>query len=117
MVAGITIAVRSTTAGTGVRATRRRGGSEVTAKALCHRNSEEVSALIDGGGVLTVQVWLDAVTAVSEGPAYFFLLVEALVDAESGVSRQVSHDLAAQTNGGSAAVLLGGWNQGGANGE
>lgn len=48
---------------------------------------EEVSALFDSvGGVLTVsENQLDAVTAVSgSGPAYFFLMVEALVDAGVG---------------------------------
>ncbi|MHA7649769.1 pyrroline-5-carboxylate reductase [Mycobacterium sp. ML4] len=72
---------------------------------------EEVSALFDAvGGVLAVpEQHLDAVTAVSgSGPAYFFLLVEALVDAgvAVGLSRQVATDLAAQTMAGSAAMLL-----------
>src|SRR6201998_4481549 len=45
---------------------------------------EEVSALFDSvGGVLTVpESQMDAVTALSgSGPAYFFLIVDALVDA------------------------------------
>jgi pyrroline-5-carboxylate reductase len=72
---------------------------------------EEVSALFDSvGGVLTVpETQLDAVTAVSgSGPAYFFLMVEALVDAGVGVglSRSVATELAAQTMAGSAAMLL-----------
>jgi pyrroline-5-carboxylate reductase len=72
---------------------------------------KEVAALFDSvGGVLTVQeTQLDAVTAVSgSGPAYFFLMVEALVDAAVGVglSRQVATDLATQTIVGSAAMLL-----------
>jgi pyrroline-5-carboxylate reductase len=72
---------------------------------------KEVSALFDGvGGVLTVaEGQLDAVTAVSgSGPAYFFLMVEALVDAAVGVglSRQVATELVAQTLAGSAAMLL-----------
>lgn len=71
----------------------------------------EVSALFDAvGGVLTVaEQQLDAVTAVSgSGPAYFFLLVEALVDAgvAVGLTRQVAADLAAQTMAGAAAMLL-----------
>ncbi|OBI82849.1 pyrroline-5-carboxylate reductase [Mycobacterium asiaticum] len=71
----------------------------------------EVSALFDAvGGVLTVEEkQLDAVTAVSgSGPAYFFLLVEALVDAgvAVGLTRQVATDLAAQTMAGAAAMLL-----------
>lgn len=72
---------------------------------------EEVSALFDSvGGVLTVpESQIDAVTALSgSGPAYFFLMVEALVDAgvAAGLSRQVATDLAAQTMAGSAAMLL-----------
>ena len=72
---------------------------------------DEVAALFDAvGGVLTVpETQMDAVTAVSgSGPAYFFLMVEALVDAGVGVglSRQVATDLAAQTMAGSAAMLL-----------
>jgi pyrroline-5-carboxylate reductase len=52
---------------------------------------------------------LDAVTAVSgSGPAYFFLMVEALVDAavDSGLHRSVATNLAVQTMAGSAAMLL-----------
>jgi len=72
---------------------------------------EEVSALFDAvGGVLTVpESQLDAVTALSgSGPAYFFLMVEALVDAgvAAGLSRQVATDLTTQTMAGSAAMLL-----------
>jgi pyrroline-5-carboxylate reductase len=42
------------------------------------------------------------------GPAYFFLMVEALVDAgvDAGLSRTVATDLAVQTMAGSAAMLL-----------
>ncbi|MBO0864085.1 MAG: pyrroline-5-carboxylate reductase [Mycobacterium sp.] len=72
---------------------------------------KEVAALFDSvGGVLTVpEAQLDAVTAVSgSGPAYFFLMVEALVDAAVGVglSRPVASELVAQTMAGSAAMLL-----------
>jgi pyrroline-5-carboxylate reductase len=72
---------------------------------------EEVSAVFDSvGGVLTVpESHMDAVTALSgSGPAYFFLMVEALVDAgvAAGLSRQVATDLTAQTMAGSAAMLL-----------
>jgi pyrroline-5-carboxylate reductase len=77
---------------------------------------EEVSALFDAvGGVLTVpESQMDAVTALSgSGPAYFFLLVEALVDAgvAAGLSRPVAADLTAQTMAGSAAMLLERMNQ------
>lgn len=72
---------------------------------------KEVAALFDSvGGVLTVpEEQLDAVTAVSgSGPAYFFLMVEALVDAAVGVglSRPLAGELVAQTMAGSAAMLL-----------
>jgi pyrroline-5-carboxylate reductase len=63
---------------------------------------KEVSSLFDAvGGVLTVvESQLDAVTAVSgSGPAYFFLMVEALIDAgvDSGLTRSVATDLVVQT--------------------
>ena len=72
---------------------------------------DEVAAVFDSvGGVLTVpESQLDAVTAVSgSGPAYFFLMVEALVDAgvAAGLSRPVATDLVVQTMAGSAAMLL-----------
>jgi pyrroline-5-carboxylate reductase len=72
---------------------------------------KDVAALFDCvGGVLTVaENQLDAVTAVSgSGPAYFFLMVEALIDAavDSGLHRSVATDLAVQTMAGSAAMLL-----------
>ncbi|MET0898036.1 MAG: pyrroline-5-carboxylate reductase [Mycobacterium sp.] len=71
----------------------------------------DVAALFDCvGGVLTVaESQLDAVTAVSgSGPAYFFLMVEALVDAavDAGLHRSVATNLAVQTMAGSAAMLL-----------
>ncbi len=72
---------------------------------------KEVAAVFDSvGAVLTVsEEHLDAVTAVSgSGPAYFFLMVEALVDAGvgAGLSRAVSTELVSQTMAGSAALLL-----------
>ncbi len=95
-------------------------GAGVTALAKGHfvtpSQLEEVSALFDSvGGVLTVpEAQMDAVTALSgSGPAYFFLMVEALVDAgvAAGLSRQVATELSAQTMAGSAAMLLEGMNQ------
>ncbi len=50
----------------------------------------------------------DAVTALSgSGPAYFFYLVEAMIDAGIllGLPRQVAHDLIVQTAIGSAVML------------
>jgi pyrroline-5-carboxylate reductase len=72
---------------------------------------KEVSTIFDAvGGVLTVpESQLDAVTAVSgSGPAYFFLMVEALVDAgvAAGLPRSIATDLVVQTMAGSAAMLL-----------
>ena len=72
---------------------------------------KEVSAIFDSvGGVLTVaESQMDAVTALSgSGPAYFFLVVEALVDAgvAAGLTRPVATDLVVQTMAGSAAMLL-----------
>jgi pyrroline-5-carboxylate reductase len=72
---------------------------------------KEVSGIFDSvGGVVTLaESQLDAVTALSgSGPAYFFLLVEALVDAgvAEGLSRSVATDLVVQTMAGSAAMLL-----------
>jgi pyrroline-5-carboxylate reductase len=72
---------------------------------------KEVSAIFDAvGGVLTVpESQLDAVTALSgSGPAYFFLMVEAMIDAgvAVGLPRPVATDLVTQTMAGSAAMLL-----------
>ena len=62
------------------------------------------------GLALTVpESHIDAVTALSgSGPAYFFLFVEALVDAgvAVGLTRAVATELAVQTMAGSAAMLL-----------
>ncbi len=83
---------------------------------------KEVSSLFDAvGGVLTVpESQLDAVTAVSgSGPAYFFLMVEALVDAgvDAGLTRSVATDLVVQTMAGSAAMLLERLDQAAPNGD
>jgi pyrroline-5-carboxylate reductase len=72
---------------------------------------KDVSSIFGAvGGVLVVpESQLDAVTAVSgSGPAYFFLMAEALVDAgvAAGLSRPVATELVSQTMAGSAAMLL-----------
>ncbi|MGV0713859.1 pyrroline-5-carboxylate reductase [Mycolicibacterium sp. XJ662] len=72
---------------------------------------KEVASIFDAvGGVLTVpESQLDAVTALSgSGPAYFFLMVEAMVDAgvDAGLPRAVATELVVQTMAGSAAMLL-----------
>ena len=71
----------------------------------------QVAALFESvGGVRTVpEAQLDAVTALSgSGPAYFFLMAEALIDAgvQVGLTRAVATDLVVQTLAGSAAMLL-----------
>lgn len=90
--------------GGGVSALSR--GSFATADQL-----KDVVSIFDAvGGVLTVaESQLDAVTAVSgSGPAYFFLMVEALIDAAvaEGLPRDVATELVSQTMAGSAAMLL-----------
>ncbi|MEB3020594.1 pyrroline-5-carboxylate reductase [[Mycobacterium] crassicus] len=70
----------------------------------------EVAALFEAVGTVAIvpEEQLDAVTAVSgSGPAYFFLMVEALVDAgvAAGLSRRAATDLAVQTMAGSAQML------------
>lgn len=61
------------------------------------------------GKVVTVaEAQMDAVTAVSgSGPAYFFLIAEAMVDAGVGLglTREVATQLVVQTMVGSAALL------------
>jgi pyrroline-5-carboxylate reductase len=71
----------------------------------------EAAALFECvGSVLTVsEAQIDTVTAVSgSGPAYFFLFLEALIDAgvTNGLSRTVATELAVQTMAGSVAMLL-----------
>ncbi|MFD0365132.1 pyrroline-5-carboxylate reductase [Nocardia sp. GCM10030253] len=70
----------------------------------------EVTELLAAvGKVVTVaESQMDAVTAVSgSGPAYFFLVVEAMVDAAVGLglTRDVATQLVVQTMVGSAALL------------
>jgi pyrroline-5-carboxylate reductase len=72
---------------------------------------DEVSLIFGAvGGVVRVpESQMDAVTAVSgSGPAYFYLMAEALVDAgvAAGLPRAVSTELVSQTMAGSAAMLL-----------
>ncbi|MBI5514214.1 MAG: pyrroline-5-carboxylate reductase [Deltaproteobacteria bacterium] len=62
-----------------------------------------------GRAVLVDEVHLDAVTGLSgSGPAYIFLVIEALADAgvKVGLARDVGLELAAQTVLGSAQMLL-----------
>lgn len=67
------------------------------------------SILASVGTVTTVpESQIDAVTAVSgSGPAYFFLAVEAMIDAgvALGLTRATARELVVQTMVGSAAML------------
>ncbi|MGV0624302.1 pyrroline-5-carboxylate reductase [Mycolicibacter minnesotensis] len=90
-----------------------RAGASAVAKGRFPSNEQlnEVAALFECVGTVAIvpEDQLDAVTAVSgSGPAYFFLMVEALVDAgvAAGLSRQAATDLAVQTMAGSAQMLL-----------
>ena len=71
----------------------------------------EAAALFEcvGSVLIVPEAQIDTVTAVSgSGPAYFFLFLEALVDAgvTNGLSRTVATELAVQTMAGSVAMLL-----------
>jgi pyrroline-5-carboxylate reductase len=99
-------AMPNTAALVGAGVTALATGRFVTAEQL-----QQVSALFAAVGVvLTVpERQLDAVTALSgSGPAYFFLMVEAMVDAgvAAGLTREVATELTVQTMAGSAAMLL-----------
>ncbi|OMC15035.1 pyrroline-5-carboxylate reductase [Mycolicibacter heraklionensis] len=88
-------------------------GASALAKGRFASNEQvsEVAALFECVGTVAIvpEDQMDAVTAVSgSGPAYFFLVVEALVDAgvAAGLSRQAATELAVQTMAGSAQMLL-----------
>lgn len=90
-------------------------GAGATALALGEHATEEDLALaktiFDSVGLTVVldEVQLDAVTGLSgSGPAYLFLIIEALADAgvKVGLSRRASMLLASQTVLGSAKLLI-----------
>lgn len=90
----------------GLGATAVSGGEHATAQDL-----ELAKKLFDAVGTTHVldEALLDAVTGLSgSGPAYIFLIIEALSDAgvKVGLSRHVALKLAAQTVYGSAKLLL-----------
>jgi pyrroline-5-carboxylate reductase len=71
----------------------------------------EVAAVFEsiGSALVIPEEQLDAVTAVSgSGPAYYFLFLEALVDAAvaNGLTRGLATELAVKTMAGSAAMVL-----------
>ena len=74
---------------------------------------EQVISIMESVGAVVVvnEGQMDAVTAISgSGPAYFFLLAEAMVDAavEQGLPRDVALTLATGTARGAGAMLTGG---------
>ncbi len=79
-----------------------------------HATPEDIAtakAIFDAVGISVVldEIHLDAVTGLSgSGPAYIFLILEALADAgvKVGLSRRNAQRLAAQTVMGSAKMLL-----------
>lgn len=71
------------------------------------RLADQVMGAVGEVQWLTDEAQIDAVTAVSgSGPAYFFLMLEAMVDAgvEQGLSADVAKALAIQTAAGAAAL-------------
>jgi pyrroline-5-carboxylate reductase len=90
----------------GLGATAVSGGEHAT-----QRDLELAKTIFDAVGQTWVldEVLLDAVTGLSgSGPAYIFLIIEALSDAgvKVGLSRHVALKLAAQTVYGSSKLLL-----------
>jgi pyrroline-5-carboxylate reductase len=96
----------NTPAMVGMSATAISGGTHATEDDL-----EIARAVFEAVGRVVVvdEVHLDAVTGLSgSGPAYIFLIIEALADAgvKVGLSRDIALELAAQTLLGSAHMLL-----------
>jgi pyrroline-5-carboxylate reductase len=99
-------AMPNTPALVGLGATALSGGEHATEQDVAFAQK-----LFDAVGITTVvdEVLLDAVTGLSgSGPAYMFLVIEALSDAgvKVGLSRHVALKLAAQTVLGSARLLI-----------
>ncbi|MBZ0222397.1 MAG: pyrroline-5-carboxylate reductase [Dokdonella sp.] len=89
------------------------GASGLVANARVSPTQREQAAAILGSAGRSVwierEALMDSVTALSgSGPAYFFLLVEAMIDAavEQGMPRDVATALAAQTCLGAGRMLV-----------
>ena len=89
-------------------------GASAVAPGRCARGADlsDARAILEcAGQVVEVDEHvLDAVTALSgSGPAYFFYVIEALVDAacDEGLDRETALALACQTMRGAAALLCG----------
>lgn len=90
------------------------GRSATAIAAGSHASSQDLEVareIFDAVGrtVVVDEVHLDAVTGLSgSGPAYIFMIIEALADAgvKVGLSREIALELAAQTLMGSAHMLL-----------
>jgi pyrroline-5-carboxylate reductase len=99
-------AMPNTPALVGAGVTAISGGSFATSQDLAW--AEDVLSAV-GTVVRLPERLLDAVTGLSgSGPAYFFLVAEALMEAgvQMGLSREVSRTLVVETMRGSAALLL-----------
>ncbi len=99
-------AMPNTPALVGAGATAIAAGEHATAADL-----EDAKRIFDSVGITLVleEAQLDAVTGLSgSGPAYMFLIIEALSDAgvKVGLARSAAQQLAAQTVLGSAKLLL-----------
>jgi pyrroline-5-carboxylate reductase len=119
--AGVPIAAIERKVGHGVRIVRTMpntpalvGAGATALSAGEHATQEDLrqaKALFDavGRAVIVDEELLDAVTGLSgSGPAYIFLIIEALSDAgvKVGLARQQAQELAAQTVLGSAKLLI-----------
>lgn len=90
------------------------GHSATAISAGTHATEEDLAVAREifeavGRVVVVDEVHLDAVTGLSgSGPAYIFLIIEALADAgvKVGLSREIALELAAQTLLGAAHMLL-----------
>jgi pyrroline-5-carboxylate reductase len=88
------------------------GAAAVAGGSCSKSNDVKVTRAIFNAVGISVEVeekLMDAVTGLSgSGPAYFFLIIEALIDAglKTGLSRDLSRQLAAQTMLGAARLCL-----------